>query len=146
MAVSAGGTPNTANLNTGTTAGGQRETLQEELRQQGERVASAASDKIKESTSRVAIKAEEAMANVGEKMSTLAGSLREKAPKQGRVGSAVQAVASSLETSGQYLSEKKVSAIAQDVTTVVHKYPMQALWAGLGLGFIVGAITSKRRD
>ena len=111
----------------------------------GEHLAGSAMDRTREMQGRVSEKTDEALGNVGERMSSLAGTLRERAPKEGRVGDALDAVADRLESSGQYLSEHGISDIAQDVTSLVKRYPMQSLWIGLGVGFLVGNLASSKR-
>ena len=75
---------------------------------------------------------------MGEKMTSLAGSIRERAPREGVLGDAAGAVARGLDSSGQYLQEHGISAMADDVTDLVRKHPTQALLVGFGVGFLIG--------
>ncbi len=89
-------------------------------------------------------KAEEGIQSVGEKIDNLAKSVRDKAPVDGAIGSAVNAVADTLDTSGKYLKENKLAEMGHGITSLVKTYPMSSLLAGLGMGFLVGkALTRK---
>jgi len=81
-------------------------------------------------------KARGASAAMGEKMSSLAGSLRGNAPEQGMMGSAAHSVADSLDTAGSYLQDKTVENMAKDLTDLIRRYPVQALLIGLGIGYL----------
>lgn len=73
---------------------------------------------------------------VGEKMSSLAGSLRESAPQEGTMGSAAQTVANQLDNAGSYLQDNTFDNMARDVTGLIRRYPMQSLLVGLGIGYL----------
>ena len=73
---------------------------------------------------------------VGEKMSSLAGTIRESAPQEGTFGSAAQSVANQLENAGSYLQDKTFDNMARDVTELIRRYPMQSLLIGLGIGYL----------
>jgi hypothetical protein len=77
-------------------------------------------------------------------MSSMAGSLRQTAPRSGVVGSAAGAVADRLESSGRYLQEHGVSDIADDVGGLVRRNPLPALCLAFGFGFLVGLVATRR--
>jgi uncharacterized protein YjbJ (UPF0337 family) len=73
---------------------------------------------------------------VGEKMSSWAGTLRERVPQEGTMGSAAKTVANQLESAGSYLQDKNFDNMAQDLTALIRRYPMQSLLVGLGIGYL----------
>ena len=77
-----------------------------------------------------------ASAAMGEKMSSMAESLRGNAPEQGMMGSAAHSVADSLDTAGSYLQENTVENMAQDLTKLIRRYPVQSLFIGVGIGYL----------
>jgi hypothetical protein len=76
-------------------------------------------------------------------MSSLAGTIREKAPQEGTLGSAATAVADQLEAGGQYLEEHGFREMADDLTAVIRHYPVQSILIALGVGFFAG-MASRR--
>jgi hypothetical protein len=99
--------------------------------------ASSASQSASDVASNVGHRAEEATASVGSGMRSLAGTLREKMPHEGMLGSASSAVADSLDRGGRYIEEEGLQGIASDVTDLVRRYPIPALLVGLGLGYLI---------
>jgi uncharacterized protein YjbJ (UPF0337 family) len=79
--------------------------------------------------------ASEAAATVGEQMGSLAGVIRDYAPQDGAIATAATTVAGGLESAGSYLHEKKYENVATDLTTLISRYPVQSLLAGVGLGY-----------
>jgi hypothetical protein len=73
---------------------------------------------------------------VGEKMSSLAGTLRGSAPQEGTIGSAAQTVANQLDNAGSYLQDNTFENMARDVTGLIRRYPIQSLLVGLGIGYL----------
>lgn len=73
---------------------------------------------------------------MGEKMSSMAKSLRGTAPEQGMVGSAAHSVADGLEAAGSYLQENSFENMGRDVTNLIRRYPVQAFFVGLGIGYL----------
>jgi uncharacterized protein YjbJ (UPF0337 family) len=84
--------------------------------------------------------ANEAAPVIGEKMKSLAGGIREKAPHLAT--NAVQ-VADGLESAGNYLREKKLEHLGEDFMGLVRRYPLRTLLIGLGLGFWLAGRGSK---
>jgi len=113
------------------------------------------SDKVKEAAasavhkagdvaSNVGHKAEEATAAVGGGMRSLAGTIRESAPQGGMAGAVSSNVAGSLESGGRYLQEHGLRGIGEDLTNLIRRNPLPALFLGIGLGFMIARAT--RRD
>jgi len=114
------------------------------LGQRAQGMASQAGQKAQELASSATGQAEKAVSNVGERMSTMAGTLRERAPHEGMLGSAASAVADRLEASGSYLQEHGLSGMRGDLETVVRRNPLPAIFVCLGVGCLLGMLWSKR--
>lgn len=111
--------------------------------QRASEMASHAGKHASEMASNLGEKAEGAVTSVGERMSSWGESLRQSAPHEGTLGSAASSVAGTLESGGRYLQEHDFSDMAEDVTAVVRRYPIQALLAAFGVGLFFG-MTSRR--
>lgn len=99
--------------------------------------ASGAANKAQEYASGAANRVSGATTAVGEKMGSLAGAIREKAPHEGTLGTAATAVADRLESAGSYLQEKGVENMVSDLTGLIRRYPIQSLLIGLGIGYLL---------
>src|SRR6516164_10058000 len=97
--------------------------------------ASQAADKARETATNVghraqelagaaAHRADEALASAGHGMSSLAGTLRQNAPREGMLGSAAGSVADALETGGRYLQEHGLKDMGEDLRGFVRQYPV----------------------
>jgi hypothetical protein len=100
-------------------------------------VASHAADKAKEVGRSAADMADNATAKVGHGMESMAGTLRDKGPHEGMMGTATSKVANTLERSGRYLQEEGLSGIADDLTDLIKRNPIPALLVGVGIGFLL---------
>jgi len=87
--------------------------------------------------STAATKASETMSRVGEKVSTMAGSLRDRVT-EGPLGDAAGAVSSQWEAGREYLREHDLADLGQEVTRLVRRHPMPAILAVFGLGVLLG--------
>jgi uncharacterized protein YjbJ (UPF0337 family) len=81
--------------------------------------------------------ANQASSAVGERLGSLAGMIRDKAPREGTAGQAATAVAEKLGAAGAYLQEKKVEHVAGDLTDLIRRYPVPSLLIGLGVGYLL---------
>jgi hypothetical protein len=81
-------------------------------------------------------RAGEAVSSVGDRMSSLGGTLRERGPQGGVLGSTSSAVASGLETGGHYLKEQGLEGMFADVQSLIRRFPVGALCVGVGVGFL----------
>jgi ElaB/YqjD/DUF883 family membrane-anchored ribosome-binding protein len=123
--------------------GGAQSTLQRageaasSLGQQASETLSSAASKASNLASQVGQRAEDAVSSVGERMHDLGSSVRERGPQSGVLGSATSAVASGLETTGDYLHEQGISGMFEDVTALVRRFPIQSLLVGFGIGFLM---------
>lgn len=89
-------------------------------------------------------RAEDATASVGSGIQALAGTIREKGPHGGRLGSASSAVADTLDRGGDYLQEEGLRGIGTDVTNLIRRNPIPALFVGIGIGFLLARAVSRR--
>src|SRR6266481_8447057 len=101
------------------------------------------SAKARELGSTAAKKANEAAPVIGEKMKSLASAIRDKAPREGKIGTTATKVAGGLESASSYLQEKKFDHLGEDFRGLVRRYPLQALLVGLGLGFLLAGRKKK---
>jgi hypothetical protein len=86
-------------------------------------------------------KAEDATAAVGSGMKSLAGTIRENVPDSGVLGSAGSSLASSLESGGRYLQEEGLQGVANDLTNLIRRNPIPALFVGIGIGYLLARST-----
>jgi ElaB/YqjD/DUF883 family membrane-anchored ribosome-binding protein len=105
--------------------------------------ASAVGHRASELASTAQDRAEGTLSNVGQGMTSLADQLRQKAP-EGTLGTAAGAVADRLQQGGRYLQEHGFNDMADDMTSVVRRYPLPALCLGFGVGFLVGMALTRR--
>jgi len=96
----------------------------------------SAKTKAQELSTAAAEKVGGATKAVGEKMSSLAGTLRGSAPQEGTIGSAAQTVANQLDNAGSYLQDNTFENMARDVTGLIRRYPIQSLLIGVGIGYL----------
>jgi hypothetical protein len=109
--------------------------------QKASEIASAAGQKASDAASAVGQKAEDATSAVGSGMKSLAGTIRDAAPKGGVIGSAASGVAHTLEDGGRYLEEQGLSGIGKDMANMVRRNPLPALLVGIGLGYLLARAT-----
>ena len=99
--------------------------------------------KAQELGATAASKASEAATAVGEQMGSLAEVIRDHAPHEGAIATAATTVAGGLESASSYLHEKDYANLATDLTALVRRYPVQALLAGVGLGYVLARSTKR---
>lgn len=110
-------------------------------------LASQAGSAISSAASTVGHKAEDATSAVGHGIQNLGGQVRDSGPHSGMLGTATRTVADTLEGTGQYISDKNLSGMMDDVTGLIKRNPIPALLLGLGIGFLVGrALSSNSRS
>lgn len=105
-----------------------------------QRISQTASEvkaKTEELGSTVTEKAHHATTSVGESMSSLAGTIRQKAPVEGAMGAAASAVANRLDATGSYLQDTSLDNMTHDVTELIRRYPLSSFLVGIGLGYLI---------
>lgn len=83
-----------------------------------------------------------AMTATGERMSDAAHALRERAPA-GRTGEVATRTADALEKSGEYLRRADVDVVRTDLERLIRNHPIEALFVGLGVGFLLARMTRR---
>jgi len=111
--------------------------------QRAQDAASGAAQRAKDVASTAAHRTDEAMSTVGEKMTSLAGTIRERAPHEGAMGSAASVVADRLQAGGHYLQEHGLHDMTDDVTSMIRRYPLQSVVVGVGIGFLLGCMSTR---
>lgn len=106
-------------------------------------VASSIAQKVGDAASTLGHTAAGTVGSVGGGMKSLADTIRDKAPESGILGTAASGVASTLKSGGAYLQELSLQGMMEDVTNLIRRYPLQAILAGLGVGFLVGRISRR---
>ncbi len=117
-----------------------RSNVEKAASQAGEGVqqaASAAMSKAQEMVGSAGKRVDEATTALGERVKTWAGTLRERGPHDGMLGSATGAVADSLENTGRYLQDEGIIGMAEDVTELIRRNPIPAMFVGVGIGFML---------
>jgi hypothetical protein len=100
-------------------------------------------DRAKDAASSLGQKAEDATHAVGSGMQSLAGTMRDKLPQSGPLGAATSTLAGGLESTGRYLQEEGLKGVADDITNLIRRNPLPAMFLGIGLGFILARATSR---
>jgi len=86
-------------------------------------------------------KAEDATGAMGHGMRSLADTIDRGGPDGGMLGTAASAVADSLRTGGEYLEQHGLSGIADDLTDLIKRNPIPALFVGIGIGYLLARAT-----
>jgi len=105
--------------------------------------ASGAMDTARSTASNIGHKAEDATHAAGSGMKSLADTLRDKAPQGGMLGGVAGSLANCLESSGQYLQQEGLSGMAGDMTNLIRRNPIPAMFVGMGIGFMLARVTSR---
>jgi len=121
----------------------QAEAARSHLQQAGSEAKQAATSAASDLAHSAEAKTDDALASMGQRMSTAAGSLRQAAPRTGAVGNAAGAVADRLESGGRYLQEHGVSEITDDITGAVRRNPLPALAIAFGFGLVLGMVARR---
>jgi ElaB/YqjD/DUF883 family membrane-anchored ribosome-binding protein len=104
--------------------------------------ASAAGQTVQQAASSAAHtvgqKAEQATSAVGSGMHQLADTVRDRAPDSGMLGSAAQYAADTLDQTGQYIQDRNLTGMMDDVSGLIKRNPIPAVLIGLGVGFLLG--------
>jgi len=106
-------------------------------------VARAGWDRTKDAAQAAGHMAENATSSVGGGLESLAGTIREKAPHEGMLGSAAATVADSLEKGGRYLREEGLGGMADDVTDTIRRNPLPSVLVAVAIGFLLARATRR---
>jgi hypothetical protein len=89
-------------------------------------------------------RAEATVSDVGKQIQKLAGTIRQKAPEGGPLGSAVSSVADGLDAGGRFLEEENLAHLTTEITDLIRRYPLQSVLAGVGIGFLMARALRSR--
>jgi len=89
-----------------------------------------------------ASKVDSAMTATGEQMSTLAQTVREKAP-EGKAGEVAAKAADALDRGGEYLQTADLHMVRTDLERVIREHPIESLLVGVGIGYLVARATRR---
>jgi len=103
-----------------------------------------AEDLAKDVGHQIGQKADDATAAAGRGIQTVAETLREHAPSGGVVGAAAKTVSETIQSGGRYLEHEKLSGMMEDVTDVIRRNPVPALFIALAAGFLLARALSSR--
>jgi len=102
--------------------------------------ASAVGHSVGSAASAVGTKADDLTSSAGAGLKHFGETLREKAPREGMLGSASQAVASTVTDTGRYIEEAGLSGMMDDLTEVIRRNPLPAVLVGVGVGVLIGRL------
>jgi len=105
-----------------------------------QQAASSAMDKAQELASTAGKRVDDATTALGERVKSMAGALRDRAPQEGMLGTASGAVADRLDTAGRYLQEEGIVGMAEDVTELIRRNPIPAMFVGIGIGYMMARL------
>lgn len=120
--------------------------VQEGAANAGHRIQEAASQglhRAQEFGTGVEEKTHQAASAVGQRLSSLAGTIQSSVPHEGMLGSAASGVAQGLDASGRYLQENRLSDMAKDLGTIIKRYPFASVCTCFTLGLLLG-MSSRR--
>jgi ElaB/YqjD/DUF883 family membrane-anchored ribosome-binding protein len=80
---------------------------------------------------------------VGEKMTDVAQTIREKAPMSGPMANAADTAASTLERAGTYLQQQDLADMRADLEDIIRRHPIESLLVGLGVGYLLARSTRR---
>ena len=87
--------------------------------------------------------ADRAAAMLGEKLESVADTLRGTLPHEGRLAATARAVTEGLELSGYYLHEQGLTGAIDELESIIRRYPIQALLIGAGLGYALSRFRAR---
>lgn len=88
-------------------------------------------------------KADDATEAAGRSLQSAAETIRDNTPDKGVIGAAARTVSDTIEKSGEYLENEKLSGMMKDVTNVIRNHPVPALLVAVGVGFLLARSMSR---
>jgi hypothetical protein len=93
--------------------------------------------KVRELAAGAASRAGQAAEALGDRVGSLARTMRTRAPEAGPMRRVATATADRLESGAAYLREGRFRNVGQELTATIRRYPFQTLLLGAGLGFVL---------
>lgn len=109
-------------------------------------ITSSATQSAKDMASSTGERLEGVSSSVGSGMRSLGETIRERAPREGMLGSGAASLAGSMEAGGRYLEEEGFSGMMSDVTSLIRRNPIPALLLGVGLGCLLATAAFSSRS
>ena len=100
-------------------------------------MASSAMHKAKDVADKAEERTDRALGSMGSGMQSLAGTIRDKGPHEGMLGTASSHVAETLDSGGRYLEQQGIGGLAEDLTDVIRRNPIPAIFVGIACGFLL---------
>lgn len=94
-------------------------------------------DKAQDLGQQAVDRADATTTTVGEKMSDVAQTIREKAPMSGPMAGAADTAANTLERAGTYLQQQDLADMRADLEGLIRRHPIESLLVGLGVGYLL---------
>jgi len=107
------------------------------LAEQAKDAACSVGEMAGQAASTVGKKANDMTASAGGNIKNWGETIASKAPHEGVLGQASQAMADTLTEGGRYLQEAKISGMADDFVNMIRRNPVPAILLGVGVGFIL---------
>jgi ElaB/YqjD/DUF883 family membrane-anchored ribosome-binding protein len=101
-------------------------------------------DKAQASVANLTQNTDRMISDVGQRFREAAQNLRRSAPRESTIGSTAVALADNLEAGGQYLQDHGVEDMVGDLSSLIRRHPMQAMFITLTTGFLVGTALKRR--
>jgi len=100
-------------------------------------------DRAQDLGHQAAERADAATTTVGERMTDVAQTLREKAPTTGPVADVADRAATTLHRAGTYLQQQDLADMRADLEGIIRRHPMESLLIGLGIGYLLARSTRR---
>ncbi|HNP71283.1 MAG TPA: hypothetical protein PLO33_06565 [Kouleothrix sp.] len=101
------------------------------------------SDKAQDIGQQAVERADAATTTVGEKMTDVAQTIRDKAPATGTVANVADTAADTLERAGSYLQQQDLADMRADLEGIIRRHPIESLLVGLGVGYLLARSTRR---
>jgi hypothetical protein len=111
-----------------------------EALQKGKEAVAPLTERAGDMASAVGHKVDDATSAVGSGIKNLADRLKSAGPQEGFLGRASQTVADTIKQGGDYIEHEGLSGMTKDVTELIRRNPLPAVFLGLGLGFLIGRL------
>lgn len=117
---------------------GQHNPSAQEVKDKTYEAGTTAVDKAREMASSAVDRTKEFAGAAADKAREYAGAAGHRAEDaKSAVGSGIQSFAHSLESGGRYLREEDFRGMAEDLTNLIRRNPIPAMFIGMGLGFVL---------
>jgi ElaB/YqjD/DUF883 family membrane-anchored ribosome-binding protein len=114
----------------------------------GGRTGGGIRDRVRDARDAASERVERGVSGLGRSVQQAAHRVRERIPSEGRFGhgrihDTAERVTDRVEHMGRYLEEADFEEMAEDVTDLVRRYPLQSVLVGLGIGFLIARLRDR---